>query len=110
MDDEKFRFTTEIETQTGNVKSVFETVSLREPDSDPFHNQKYKLIIMAGEKFRFTTEIETRAGNVKSVVDTVSLREPHSDLFAAHFPFLWAKTYIFGYIRETFVGKNYFWL
>ena len=40
MDCEKFRFTTEIETQTGNVKSVVDTVSLREPDSDPLHNQK----------------------------------------------------------------------
>ena len=40
MDGEKFRLTTEIETKAGNVKSIFDTVSLREPDSDPFHNQK----------------------------------------------------------------------
>ena len=40
MADEKFRFTTEIETTAVNVKSIVDTVSLREPDSDPFHNQK----------------------------------------------------------------------
>jgi hypothetical protein len=44
MGGEKVRFSTEIETQTGNVKSVFDTVSLREPDSDHFHNQKYKFL------------------------------------------------------------------
>jgi hypothetical protein len=40
MAGEKFRFTTEIETRAGNVKSIIDTVSLREPDSDPFYNQK----------------------------------------------------------------------
>ncbi len=40
MDGEKFRFTTEIQTRAGNAKSVVDTVSVREPDSDPFYNQK----------------------------------------------------------------------
>jgi hypothetical protein len=46
MAGEKFRFATEIETQTGNVKSIVYTVSVREPDSDYFHNQKYKFLAL----------------------------------------------------------------
>ena len=40
MDRGKFRFTSEIEPQTENVKSIVDAVSLREPDFDPFYNLK----------------------------------------------------------------------